>query len=605
MIKYEMPLRGGIIGMRGAKTLLIQIRYLLTKQQKREVVWIILITLIGAVAELLGISSLLPFIQVVTSPDTLLKNKYLKGIFATLQVRETYQLVLVMSVMLIMIYIVKNVYLYWMYKKQYQFAAAMQRDLSVKMMKSYINRDYMFHVNTNSSVLLRGVVGDVTDVFRLMSQGFRLAAEGMTVILFGVYLLILEPVLAMVVIVFAGICAVWFFASFKNKIKMAGKEANDSNACASRAALQTFNGIKEIKIAQREIFFEDEFEKHISKKAEAERKREVYDKVPAYAFEVVSVASILGAVSILLLFGANMEMLIPKLGVFAVAAFRMLPAASRISVCINVLVYYRPALENTYSHIKEINEYEENNTEVYIEKDSTGNRKKFEKDIEVENVSWSYTGNEYVLRDVSFKVEKGQSVAFIGTSGAGKTTMADIILGLLRPQKGTVKVDGMPIYDNMGIWSQMIGYVPQTIYLTDDTVRNNIAFGIPSDQIDNDRVWDALEKSQMKEYVQALEQGLDTIVGEQGVRFSGGQRQRIAIARALYNDPDILVLDEATSALDNDTEQAIMQAIEKLQGVKTLIIVAHRLGTISKCDVIYEIGRGNVTVRNKAKIMGT
>ena len=289
--------------------------------------------------------------------------------------------------------------------------------------------------------------------------------------------------------------------------------------------------------------------------------------------------------------------LVPALSAFAMGAFRILPSLGRISSALNTAIYYMPSLNHVYENLQRINDYQEKDYKE-SETGAESDRIILKNGIDIENISWHYKNSDvYVIHNLNLTIKKGTSVAFVGQSGAGKTTLADIILGLLEPQEGKVLIDGNDIYHMGKQLGKIMGYVPQTVYLTDDTIRNNVAFGIEGSDIDDDKVWDALEQAQLKQFVKNLNQGLDTFVGDRGVRFSGGQRQRIAIARALYENPDIIIFDEATAALDNETELAVMESIHALQGYKTIIIIAHRLTTIKDCDEIYEISDGKARSR--------
>lgn len=314
----------------------------------------------------------------------------------------------------------------------------------------------------------------------------------------------------------------------------------------------------------------------------------------------------MGIACIRIMIGTNLNTFVPVLGTFAVGAFRILPSISKISSRLNAIAFYRPCLQSTYDNLKEINEYDEQymptlqQEHISLEKEIS-----FQNCLEIRNISWKYlNAKNNVLQNLSLTIHKGESVAFIGASGAGKTTLADVIMGLLEPQSGAVEVDGTDIFSIPHQWARTIGYVPQSVFLIDDTVRGNVAFGLKEENVFDDKIWAALEEAQLKEFIESLPLGLDTIVGERGVKFSGGQRQRIAIARALYENPDILVLDEATAALDTETENAVMESIDALQGFKTLIIVAHRLTTIRNCDKIYEIKDGIAVERSKADVFG-
>ena len=304
--------------------------------------------------------------------------------------------------------------------------------------------------------------------------------------------------------------------------------------------------------------------------------------------------------------GVDLQTFVPQLSVFAVAAFRILPSISKLVGSLNGLMYKRPALEAAYNGLREVEQYEKLVQEMVDDKldRSCVKEVSFLQKLEIKDIVWKYPrAQKEVIRDLNLTIQKGEAVGFIGPSGAGKTTLSDLILGLFKPQKGQILVDGIDIYTIPNRWAKMIGYVPQTVYLTDDTLRNNISFGIDESEVDDDKIWKALEQAQLKDYVMQLPEKLNTIVGERGIKFSGGQRQRVAIARALYYDPEILVLDEATSALDNETENAVMEAIDKLQKNKTLIIVAHRITTLKNCDKIYEIKDGKAFEVKKEQIL--
>jgi ABC-type multidrug transport system fused ATPase/permease subunit len=320
--------------------------------------------------------------------------------------------------------------------------------------------------------------------------------------------------------------------------------------------------------------------------------------LPKYAVEAVAMSGLLIAIVVKLMFGeADMQYYIPQLSVFAVAAMRLMPSVGRINEHVTNMLYAFPSVDLIYHDFTEIEDYVEKQNREVREEWTLQDR------IKVQNVTYRYPdAEEPVINGADLIVEKGKTVAFIGASGAGKTTMVDVMLGLLTPQEGVVMADDINVHEKPKTFHSQVGYIPQVIYLSDDTIRNNIAFGVKEAEIDEQAVQAAVAKAQLTEFIDSLPNGLDTIVGDRGVRLSGGQRQRIGIARALYHDPEILVLDEATSALDNDTEAAVMEAIENLQGTKTMIIIAHRLTTIRNVDVIYEVGNGKVTRKSKEEV---
>ena len=369
---------------------------------------------------------------------------------------------------------------------------------------------------------------------------------------------------------------------------------------------------KDIKVMQRSDSFTRYFRLATQKVTKSTIVYSTITSLPEKIIETVCISGIIGIVCARLQMGVNVMTFIPQLSVFAVAAFRILPSISKCAGYFQTLVFYRPSMEAAYKDMKAFNEYEENFQEYYaleekrlFQKQITIENFKFTRELEIDSINWQYEeSDELVLKELSLTIHKGEAVAFIGPSGSGKTTLADIILGLLQPTHGKVYVDGVDIYAIPKVWSKIIGYVPQSVFLIDDTIRANVTFGLSAEMITDEAVWEALDKAQIKDYVKSLPEGLDTLVGERGIRFSGGQKQRIAIARAIYHDPDILVLDEATSALDGETENAVMEAIDHLHGKKTLIIIAHRLSTIKNCDTIYEIRNGQARRKTKEEIFG-
>ena len=359
---------------------------------------------------------------------------------------------------------------------------------------------------------------------------------------------------------------------------------------------QSFGGIKEIKIANREKFFGDEFDTINYALAKNQKDNALLNSIPKPVMEAACIGSLMIIVIIKACIGDISVAFATTLGVFAMGAMRLLPSVNKISSYISTLMYSRAFVESVYTERQRMIALSKRKSE-----ENTVDSITFDKEISVENLSFTYEeGVDNVINDASFKIEKNTSVAFIGPSGAGKTTMVDIMLGVLKPQKGSVKVDGSNIADCMDAWHKKVGYIPQNIYLMDESLRRNIAFGVPENEIDDEKVWRVIKEAQLENVVKEMDDGLDTVIGEMGVRLSGGQRQRIGIARALYKEPEILVLDEATSALDTGTERAVMEAIDSLHGKMTLIIIAHRLTTIKNCDIVYEVKEGKVTKSNES-----
>lgn len=438
---------------------------------------------------------------------------------------------------------------------------------------------------------MRGVSTDTGELYNTIINVLRVISNGITAVSIIAYLIITNFWMTITITALLSICAVLIFLVFNKRFRAYGAQNQKYNAYMSKDLRQAFEGVKEIKVMGNGDYFVDAYEKNFKKQNKVMNLFNIYNSIPKYLIETVSISGILLFLGANVMFNDNYTALIPQLATFCVAAYKLMPSVNGISTYMNSIIFSKASIDLVYHDIKEIEELEKQKEKEHG--DLT--KMEFSDFIEVKGVSFRYRGTEKdVLSDVDIRIPKGHSVALIGPSGGGKTTMADIILGLLEPEKGSVLVDGVDIRDNLESWGKNIGYIPQVIYLTDDSIRKNVAFGIKDSDIDDEQVWKALEGAQLKEFVTGLPNGLDTEVGEHGDRISGGQRQRIGIARALYRNPEILVFDEATSALDNETEKEVMKAIEGLQGTKTMLMIAHRLTTIEHCDTVYKVENGKV-----------
>lgn len=588
--------------------MLKQLNYILDKRQKRRAIWLLIVIMISAGFELLGVTAILPFVEAAVSPDKVLQNKYVMKIAPVVGIVNANDLLLLMGLGLILVYIVKNVFLLYASYVQYDFATRIQKELTSKMLCSYMSRPYTFFLNTNTSIVLRGCGSDITLVYNVIDYLTTILCQILTVLMIGIFLIYTDPAIAISALFLMLLVLLGIVFLFKPTIKKAGKRNQELITLKNKILVQTVNGIKEILVMQRKKLFLTAYDEACDQSRKVQRTYNVLSVSPDRIVEGVCISGIIGIVCIRLANDStNMIAFIPKLAAFAMAAFKILPAISKIANRMTGIIYSRPGLVSVYQNLVEANRYTEQLKQYAADKQVDSKQPmdlEFQKNLSINHVFWQYENQkEPVLTDVRLTIQKGESVAFIGASGAGKTTLSDIILGLLQPPKGTVEMDGIDVYTIPVQWAHIVGYVPQSIFLMDDTVRNNIAFGLPADTIDDQYIWDALEKAQLKEFVEKLPYGLDTIVGERGVKFSGGQRQRVAIARALYNKPEILVLDEATAALDNETETAVMESIDALQGQITMIIVAHRLTTIRNCDRIYEIKDGVAVERRKEDVL--
>lgn len=585
-----------------------QLNYILDSKQKRTCVGVFLSMVISSALELLGVSAIYPFLQMMLSPAQIRDKWYVAWIWWFDEQISDRTVLLLLGVCIIFIYLFKNVFMIVGAYIRVAFAAKFQRELSIKMLSAYMEHPYEYFLNTNSSEVLRGIGSDVVGVHQILLNFFTLVAEILTIIVLGIFLFMTDPFMTIGAMILAFACLLAIVIGFKDKTKRAGKNARDAIKMKSQYGYQAVTGIKEIMVLDRKQKFIDQYNEAAFLEQKAVTVNGVVEACPDRILEGVCIGGIIGIVCIRIASGVELETFIPILGTFGMAAFKILPSISKIATRINALVYHHLAIQETYHNIKEANEYNKELQRYVLDttdfKENEARDIRFSNEIRVDHIMWKYlNAKDNVLQNTSLTIKKGQSVALIGSSGAGKTTLADIIMGLLKPQSGTVYMDGIDIFTIPHQWVRIIGYVPQAVFLIDDTVRSNVAFGLKKDEINDEKVWEALRQAQLKEFVENLPFGLDTIVGERGVKFSGGQRQRIAIARALYENPDILVLDEATSALDNETETAVMESIDALQGSKTLIIVAHRLTTIRNCDVIYEIKDGVAVRREKDEVL--
>ncbi len=579
-----------------------KLNYIFTKKEKIRLAGVFLLILIGSFMELLGVSVFLPFIQVLMEPERVQSEVSLRHVYEMFHFQSTDQFLIALGGMICIVYILKNSYLTIMQNAMLKFSYTTRMQLATKLLSTYMAEPYTFHLNRNISELQRSLQYDTGQFMQLINASLQVLAEIAVVMCLGVYLFYTSPTISIVILGLIVVCVGFFTLLSRKYSRRIGKQNEAYNAQLYQWINQSLGGIKEVKVLNRESFFVDSYKDVYKKLIKGAKNNEMLATIPKYILETVCIVGMIIAVIVKLLWGRrDLTAFVVQMSAFAVASFRLLPSVGKINAYVNSIMYCRPALDLIYDDLKAIEDYVPEEQEEVKDKVETWHLKE---KIELRNISYTYDdADKEVLVNVELTIHKGETIALIGSSGAGKTTLADVFLGLLIPQKGHILVDGKNIYDHMDFWHHMLGYIPQSIYLSDDTIRNNVAFGIRDEDIDDAAVEEALKKAQLYDFVQTLDKGMNTFVGDRGVRLSGGQRQRIGIARALYYDPEILVLDEATSALDNETETAVMEAIESLKGLKTMVIIAHRLTTIRNADQIYEVTEGQAVLRRKEDVL--
>ena len=572
---------------------------ILSKQQKIRVVIIAIMMVIGASLETLGVGLILPLVSAITTPDIIMTNKYAKLVCEIFDLHATRTFMIVVIAALIFVYIFKNVYLFVEYYVQYRFICNNRFAVQCRLMETYLHRPYEFFLNAESGEIVRVVTGDTSSTFNLLSTVLAFFTEAIVSAALIVVIIVTDPVMAILIASVLGGTMLLISRLVKPILRKAGLKFQKNSAKMNQWLLQSISGIKEVKVTGKEGFFLTQFSKYGRKAIDSEKKNMVLGQVPRLSIEAFSISAMLAVIAILMWRGREIDTMLPQLSAFAMAAVRLMPSVNRMTASLNQISYYEPALDKMLEHLSVAQRWQNTKDDIQgsdsVCPEEQRDSLSLKKEIALKDISFSYPGAEHpVLEHANMLVPIGMSVGIVGASGAGKTTAVDIMLGLLKPQEGQVLADGVDIQTAYHAWLSHIGYIPQMIFMLDDTIRGNVAFGIDSQEVDELAVWKALEEAQLAEFVRSLPEGLDTQIGERGIRLSGGQRQRIGIARALYTDPELLIFDEATSALDNETESAIMESINALHGKKTMIIIAHRLTTIEGCDMVYRVENGKI-----------
>ena len=567
-------------------------RELLTLQERKQVPGVLFLIFIGMLLETLGIGLVIPALALMTQANLIESHPALIPLLNFLGNPTQVQLVADGMLALLGLYVFKTGFLIFMFWRQNKFTFGLQASLSNRLFSAYLYQPWSFHLQRNSAQLIRNVTAEV-NIFAntAIQSGMTLLTEGF--VLFGLValLFVIEPLVAPIVIAILGFLTWGFLRSVRSHILRLGESRQYHEGMRIQHLQEGLGGAKDVKILGRERAFLRQYSTHNEGSAQAARKQKTLADIPRLWIELLAIGGLAMLVLVLLAKGTALNLLLPILGLFAAAAFRIAPSANRIMGALQNLRFSLPVINTLHDEIQTLYNTTPYQHSVLLP---------FKQALQLEHIAYQYINAEsQALDGISLNIPRGKSVGFIGTSGAGKSTLVDVILGLLTPTHGYVMVDGIDIQSNLRGWQDQIGYVPQSIFLTDDSLRRNVAFGLSDDLIDDAAVRRSIKAAQLEEFFNSLPAGMETQVGERGVRLSGGQRQRIGIARALYHDPAILVLDEATSALDMATEKGVMEAINALHGDKTLLIIAHRLSTVANCDWVYKMEQGRVVEAGK------
>lgn len=573
-----------------SRDLLKKLSAILDRGQKIRILGLMVLILIGGLLETASASLILPLVSAILDEEKFAENRYVMQIRELLGIESIRTFTLCMLGFIIAIYIFKAVFLILQTYLLARFANKNRARCTTNLLWQFLHRPYEYYLYAETSDIIRTIYGDMDNIFNLLLQCMNFASELVVSLCLGVFLLITDWKMCLLMVFLLGVLTLINVKVIKKHLNIAGEGSRITQAGMYKWILQGASGIKDVKVLRKEYYFTDRYSDSAEGYADNQIKYNVLTNLPRLLIEAVAILGILIYVMISMLVGVNIASLMTTIAAFAVAAMRLLPSVNRLNTYIANIAYFEPALDFIYENVNTKGLSEENvlithnPTEEYVPALS------FKDKIELNDITFSYPNTDKnIFTHADMTVPIGASVGVVGASGAGKSTIVDIMLGLLEVKSGEILCDGIDAIEHYPEWLSHIGYIPQTIYMLDDSIRRNIAFGVDDSDIDDDRVWAVLKEAQMMDFVKDLPDGLDAQIGERGVRISGGQRQRLGIARALYHNPQILIFDEATSALDNDTETAIMDAIDSLHGQKTMVIIAHRLRTIENCDIIYEV----------------
>lgn len=552
----------------------------------RNLLPLILLIILGTILETFGVWVILPVFNLFKKSSVELSFLGAKFTPSSYGIDSEFRMAIFVLSFFMLFYVFKTIFLSYLAHRQNKFAYSIQTELAHNLFRNYLEKPWTFHLVNNSALLTRNIIVETSVLTsNAILPAMLLLTESFAIVGIGILLITIEPLGSMITMFSLGLIALVFNLFTKRMINKWGHLRQYHEGKRMQHLQQGLGGVKEVILLRKERFFIEAFDFHNNKGANANQNQITLQQMPRLFIEFFAIATLSILVLVLLYFNKSLDQILPVLGIFSLAAFRLMPSISRVMNANQSIRFVLPALSIIKSDIN----YTKKNNQI------ENHDLKFSNQIEFKNINFRYENQfEDSIKDLNVKINKGDSIGIIGTSGAGKSTFVDIVMGLLFPTSGTIEVDGINIQNNLKAWYKLIGYVPQSIFLTDDTIKNNIAFGINSDDINCIALENAITAAHLTDFIDSLPDGVETLVGERGTRISGGQRQRIAIARALYHNPEVLIFDEATSALDDKTEESVMNTINSLMGSKTLIIVTHKLQTVSNCNKIFKIENGAI-----------
>jgi len=579
---------------------LVKLNGLFDRKEKMQFFGVMIAALVAALFQTLSVVSVLPFVNLVMDPGKLDQNKWLKVLFTSFEFSSVYSFTVFLGFMMLGIIVVSNFVSLFATWLKTRFIWQKNHNLSVTLLRKYLSLPYVYFLDKHSADLGKNILSEIEQLTgKLFMPLLELITSGIVALIIFALLLFVNPLVASVaVILFAFSYGVIFFY-LRGSLRERGKRRLKENTGRFISVGEALQGIKDIKVLGRERYFFKRFSRYSMKFSRLQIWACMVIQIPRYLMEIVAFGGVIALVLALLASGERGGQIIPLVSFFAFAGYRLMPALQNIFHSFTSFQFNKAVLDKVYGDIHEggIRFDEALDTEL-------PEPLAFQERVSFTNVSFSYPNRkDFVLKDINFQIGKGTSIGIVGPTGGGKTTLVDLILGLLIPNKGTIEVDGVNVKEgNVRNWQRNLGYVPQQIYLSDDTIARNIAFGIADEHIDMTQVERVSRIANIHIFIEnELPFGYNTLVGERGVRLSGGQKQRVSIARALYHNPEVLVLDEATSSLDVTTEKAVLKAVKNIAKLKTLIIVAHRFKTVEHCDKLYLVDKGEIKTHGTYK----